>query len=485
MAGTLNSPKTPIGTPPVAAPAQALAADEGHPRRWKILAVLAAVAFMAQLDLFIVNIAVPAMSRSFPGASLGDLSWVLNAYAIVFAALLVPAGRLADHFGRRRFLLWGVVVFVAASVLCALAPSLGILIAGRVLQAIGAAMVVPTSLGLLLPAFARRQHGLVVGIWAGVAAVAASSGAPVGGLLVAVNWRWIFLVNVPIGIAVLVAGRVLLPEIRAEHGARLPDTFSIVAVFLAIAAVVFVTVEGGDLGWTSGSEIGLYVATAVLVAAAVWRSAVHPHAVIERTLFHSRAFTTASLALFVFFLGFASWLLVTVLFLEDAWGYSAIRAGLAIVPGPLMAAVFAVNSNRVAQAFGRHRVAVGGPLFFAAAALFWIFATSSHGGYWGGFFPGLIIGGTGAGLSQAPLFASASTLPADRATTGSAVLNMSRQVGSALGVALTVVLLAAAKPEALGLYHRVWWFIAATMIVASGISLIGGRVGPAAATATN
>src|ERR1700760_397883 len=446
-------------------------ADQGHPQRWRILAVLGAVAFMAQLDLFIVNIAVPAIGRSF-GGSLTGLSWVLNAYAIVFAALLVPAGRLADHFGRRRFLLWGVVVFAGASVLCALAPSLGILVAGRVLQAIGGAMVVPTSLGLLLPAFAQRQHGLVVGIWAGVAAVAASSGAPVGGLLVGIDWRWIFLVNVPIGVATVVAGWALLPEIRAERGARLPDPFSVVAVFLAIAAVVFVTIEGSTRGWTSGSEIGLYVVTAVLVAAAVWRSIVHPHAVIERTLFQSRAFTTASVALFIFFLGFASWLLVTVLFLEDAWGYSAVRAGLAIVPGPLMAAVFAVNSNRVAQIFGRHRVAVGGPLFFAAAALFWIFATSPHGGYWGGFFPGLIIGGTRAGLSQAPLFASASTLPADRATTGSAALNMSRQVGSALGVAITVVLLAAAKPEALGLYHRVWWFIAATMIAASATSLV-------------
>jgi EmrB/QacA subfamily drug resistance transporter len=484
VASTTNIPNTTSEVRPVPAPpvAEAPTSDQGHPRRWGILAVLAAVAFMAQLDLFIVNIAVPAMSRSFGGASLGDLSWVLNAYAIVFAALLVPAGRLADHFGRRRFLLWGVVVFTAASVLCALAPSLGVLVAGRVLQAAGAAMVVPTSLGLLLPAFAQRQHGLVVGVWAGVGAVAASSGAPVGGLLVGIDWRWIFLVNVPIGVATVIAGRILLPEIRAERGARLPDPFSVVAVFLAIAAVVFVTVEGGDRGWTSATEIGLYALAAVLVAAAVWRSIVHPHAVVERTLFRSRAFTTASVALFVFFLGFASWLLVTVLFLEDAWGWSAVRTGLAIVPGPLMAAVFAVNSNRVAQAFGRRRVAVGGPLFFAAAALFWIFATSAHGGYWAGFFPGLIIGGTGAGLSQAPLFASAGTLPPDRATTGSAVLNMSRQVGSALGVAITVVLLAVAKPEALGLYHRVWWFIAATMIAASAISLAGGRSRPAVVT---
>jgi MFS family permease len=197
-----------------ARPAPAVA-DQGHPNRWQILAVLAAVAFMAQLDLFIVNIAVPAIGRSF-GGSLGGLSWVLNAYAIVFAALLVPAGRLADHFGRRRFLLVGVAVFTLASAVCAVAPSLTILVAARALQAVGAALIVPTSLGLLYPSFPQRQHATVVGIWAGVAAVAGSSGPPVGGLLVGLNWRWIFLINVPIGVATLIGGWRLLPEVRAE-----------------------------------------------------------------------------------------------------------------------------------------------------------------------------------------------------------------------------------------------------------------------------
>jgi MFS family permease len=156
-------------------------ADEGHPRKWLILCVLAAVAFMAQLDLSIVNVAVPAMGRSFHGAGLTDVSWVLNGYAIVFGALLVPAGRLADHFGRRRFLLVGAVVFTAGSVLCAAAPSLDILVTGLVIQVAGAASIVPASLGLLLPTFPARQHNLVVGAWAGVAAVATSSGAPPGG----------------------------------------------------------------------------------------------------------------------------------------------------------------------------------------------------------------------------------------------------------------------------------------------------------------
>src|ERR1700748_2428977 len=210
-------------TVPAAAPAPI--ADQGHPKRWRILAVLGAVAFMAQLDLFIVNIAVPAIGRSF-GGSLTGLSWVLNAYAIVFAALRVPAGRLADHFGRRRFLLVGVAIFTLASAACAAAPSLGVLIAARAVQAAGAALIVPTSLGLLYPAFAKRQHGMVVGIWAGVGAVAASAGPPVGGLLVEASWRWIFLINVPIGVVTLLAGLKVLPEVRAVAGSRLPDWVS-------------------------------------------------------------------------------------------------------------------------------------------------------------------------------------------------------------------------------------------------------------------
>src|ERR1700690_4002665 len=216
--------------------------DQGHPNRWRILAVLAAVAFMAQLDLFIVNIAVPAIGRSF-GGSLSGLSWVLNAYAIIFAALLVPAGRLADHFGRRRFLLVGVAVFTLASAACAAAPTLGVLVAARAVQAVGAALIVPTSLGLLYPAFPKRQHAMVVGVWAGVAAVAGTAGPPVGGLLVGVNWRWIFLINVPIGVATLIAGRRILPEVRAAAGSRLPDWVSSVLLLASVTLLVLGTVQ--------------------------------------------------------------------------------------------------------------------------------------------------------------------------------------------------------------------------------------------------
>jgi MFS family permease len=324
----------------------------GHPQRWIVLGVLCAVAFMAQLDLFIVNVALPAIGRSFPGEDLSKLSWVLNAYAIVFAACLVPAGRLADHFGRRRCLLAGVALFTLASALCAGAPDLAMLVGARAVQAVGAAMIVPTSLGLLLPAFPQRQHSLVVGMWAGIAAIAASSGPPVGGLLVEASWRWVFIVNLPIGIATLLAGRAILPEVRAHPDAKLPDMAAALAVLLSITLLTLATVQGPSWGWTSGKEGLLAGGFVVALSVALRRIFSHPRPLVEPALFRSRSFSAAAVALVLFYMGFAAWLLGTVLFFENAWHYSTLRAGLAIAPGPVVAAVFALNSGRLSGILG-------------------------------------------------------------------------------------------------------------------------------------
>jgi EmrB/QacA subfamily drug resistance transporter len=433
-----------------------VAPGEGHPARWWILVVLAAVAFMAQLDLFIVNIALPTIGRSYGGAGLSGLSWILNGYAIVFAALLVPAGRLADHFGRRRFLLAGVLVFTVASAVCAAAPALGILVGARVVQAAGAALIVPTSLGLLYPAFARRQHAMVVGIWAGVAAVAGTAGPPVGGLLVGVDWRLIFLINVPIGVATLVAGRRVLPEVRAERGSRLPDGLSAVLLLAAVTLLVLATVQGPSWGWANPRTVALLAAAPTAVVLTVLRTLRHPHALIERGLFSSRPFTGATVALFVFYVGFAIFLLSVVLFLQGEWHYSAVKAGLAIAPGPATAAVFAVNAGRISARLGRTLPAMLGTACMAVSAGLWILATGPSPAYATSFLPGLLIAGVSAGLTQAPLFAAAGTLPPDRATTGSAVLNMARQVGSAIGVAVAVVILGTTSAHTVAEFHRAW-----------------------------
>ena len=184
-------------------------------RRTKVTLTVSVGVFMASLDLFIVNIAFPDIQREFTGVSLAGLSWVLNAYAITFAALLVPAGRWADRAGRKRGFLLGLGLFSLASAACAAAPSVDVLVVARVAQATGAAFLLPTSLGLLLPEFPPEKRGAAVGIWAAVGGVAAAAGPPIGGLLVQAGWRWVFIVNVPIGIAAFVAASRLL-----RRGAR-------------------------------------------------------------------------------------------------------------------------------------------------------------------------------------------------------------------------------------------------------------------------
>ncbi|HTU76005.1 MAG TPA: MFS transporter [Trebonia sp.] len=446
-------------------------AADGHPKRGLVLVVLCAVAFMAQFDLFVANIALPSIGQSFSGQGLGTLSWVLNAYAIVFAAFLVPAGRLADHFGRRRFLLAGLATFTIASAVCAVAPSLLVLIMARAVQALGAAMIVPTSLGLLLPAFPKRQHNLVVGIWAGVAAVAATSGPPVGGLLVEASWRWVFLVNVPIGLVTLAGGRLVLSEIRAAAGARLPDPVSVLTALAAITALTLGTVQGSAWGWASGREVLVAVVFLATAGVTVRRTLTHRSPLAEPDLFRSRPFTAAVIALLMFWLSFAAWLLGTVLFFQNAWHYSTLQAGLAIAPGPLAAAVFATSSGRLAAIFSPRALAVAGPLLFAAGPVSWLVAATATPDY-GAFLPGLIVAGMGSGLTQAPLLASVSTLPAHRATTGSAVLNMARQVGSALGVAIVVAIYASPSPHSLAAFRRGWVLGIIALLIASAASLL-------------
>lgn len=440
--------------------------------RWLVLAVLAAGAFMAQLDLFIVNIAVPSIAHSFSGASLSSMSWVVTGYAIVFATLLVPAGRLADHFGRRRVFLTGVVVFTAASVACACAPVLWVAIAGRVMQGMGAAMMVPASLGLLWPLFEQREHNRVVGTWAGVAAVAASMGPTLGGLLIGIDWRWIFLINLPIGVATFVAGLAILPEVRIPGSSGAVDPVSVLTLLLAVSLLALVTVEGGRWGWLSTNTLaGLGVGVAAAMAT-VWLARTHPRAIIEASLFGMRPFAASSVGLFFFFLSHAAWMLINVLFLQGIWHYSPLRCGLAVAPGPITAAVFATISGRIADRVGRRATATIGCLAFAVGGASCAWSIPAGHSYLVGFVPGMVLAGVGSGCTQAPLFAAASELPAHRATTGSAVLNMSRQIGSAFGVAVLISLLDAGS-AGLAAYQRGWLFIGVCCALAAAVVFFG------------
>jgi MFS family permease len=229
-----------------------------------ILTVLSLASFMASLDLFIVNVVFDQIGASFRAASIGELSWVLNAYAILYAALLVPLGRLADKVGRKRTFLLGLAVFTLASVLCAVAPGLWWLVAFRVLQAAGAAALTPTSLGLLLAAVPPAKRLAYVRIWSAVAGLAAAAGPVFGGLLVAASWRWVFLVNLPIGIVALIAARRTVPDSRDAAVSKIPDVLGSGLLTIGIGALALGIVKGGDWGWGSGRTVGSFVVAATV-----------------------------------------------------------------------------------------------------------------------------------------------------------------------------------------------------------------------------
>ena len=410
-------------------------------RPWRVLLVVSVAVFLASLDLFIVNVAFPDLVAHFESTEMGDLSWVLNGYTIVFAALLVPAGRLADRVGRKRAFLAGVLLFVGASALCAAAPSVEFLVAARVVQAVGAAVLLPTSLAFVLREFPADRRAAAIGVWAAVGGVAAALGPPLGGLLVEVSWRWIFLVNVPVGLAAVAYGAVLLRESR-DPDASWPDALGTIALAAGVAALSLGLVKGPDWGWADGRVVGAFGSSVVLLAGFVARSARHPSPVVELHLLRVRSFAGANAGALFFFAGFAAMLLGSSLFLTQVWDYSVLRAGLALAPGPAMAALFSVPASVLAARVGPGPVAAAGGLLFAAGGVWFLARLGSEPAYAADFLPAFLVGGAGVGLSISPLSAAAAaSLPPARFATGTGVFGMSRQLGSVLGVAILVAVI--------------------------------------------
>jgi EmrB/QacA subfamily drug resistance transporter len=445
-------------------------------RKWQISLIVCVGVFMASLDLFIVNIAFPSIAAHFGGASLGSLSWILSGYAIVFAALLVPAGRWADAFGRKRAFLLGLALFVVASAACALAPSVGLLVAARLLQAAGGALMLPTSLGLMLPEFAPSERPAAIGLWAATGGIAAAAGPPLGGLLVQADWRLVFLVNVPVGLLGLALGARTLRERRESDAAR-PDVVGALALVVAIGALVVAIVKGQDWGWGSAAIVGLVALTLALLPAIWWRCKHHPSPIVEPAMLGVRSFRLAVTASVLFFAAFGAMLLTGVLFLTAVWHEDALSAGLMLFPGPAMAALFSVPSARLGARVGFRIPGVAGALLFAAGSVWYITQAGDAHAYASEFLPGMAIGGAGVGLMIPTLTAAgASSLPPQRFATGAAVLTMGRQIGAALGVAVLVAVLGNAAHTVAD--FRSAWLITVAGALAAGATL--AALGPPA-----
>ena len=433
-------------------------------RGWKVLLVTSAGVYLVSLDVTIVNIAFRDLNADFAEASPNLLSWVLSGYNIAFAASLLTAGRMADRFGRRRAFFTGLAIFTTASALCGAAPGPYWLIAARVAQAVGGALIIPSSLALILPEFPPERRSAAIGIWGAVGAVAAATGPSLGGFLVdAVGWRAVFYVNMPICLLAFLFGRRILVESKDPTAGGVPDVLGAALGTLGVGALTLSIVQGGEWGYGDPRTVAAYLVAAVALPAFVLRCNRSSNPVLDLGLLRQRFFAVANTAGFLFSIGFFAMLFVNVQFLTGVWGYSVIGAGLALTPGPLFAAVVAGPAGRLADRYGHRVVAGPGAVLFAAGILGYVLFLDREPNYWGVFFPGNAVVGTGIGFTISTLgSASSAFLPPSRFAMGSAFNATARQIGAALGIAMVVAVLG--SPSAGGTdvaFDRAWGILAA------------------------
>lgn len=469
-------------------------------RRGLAIATACAGGFLAFLDTTIVNTAFPGIASSFPGSSATDLAWVLDAYFIAVAALLVPAGGIADRIGRRRVFLGGIVAFTAASAACAAAPGLELLIAARAVQGAGAAVVMAVSLALILPEYPTAQRASAVAVWGASAALAAASGPPLGGALVELDWRWVFVVNIPIGALVLLAGRAAFDEQRDARMTGLPDLLGAALIMAGLGTLSLAILEGGTWGWTSPWVLGAFALSALVLAAAAHRCRTHPRPVLDPALLRIASFARANVGIVLLGMAFFSTILANVLFLVGVWGYSVAVAGLAVVPGAIATAAVAVPAGRVAERFGHGAVIVPGCILYVAGMAI-VRGAGADPAFLATWLPAMVLNGAGLGLAFPALAAAAlRDVPEEHFGAASAVTSATRQLGGVLG---TAVLFAVGTPITLAAAEDAYvvstlWALGAGVVAATlhgrvlnlglGAMVLTGALvlaGPAAAQTTD
>lgn len=446
-------------------------------------------AFMSSLDLFVVNVAFDEIGRDLGvgapgGPTAADLSWVLNAYAVTFAALLVPLGRLADRYGRKQMFVGGLALFVVASVACAVSPGVWTLVAFRVLQAAGAAAMTPTSLGILMGALPPERRVGAVRLWAATGALAAAFGPTVGGVLTQVSWHWVFLINLPIGLVLLWLAVTVVHDVRTEDDAVRPDLAGAVVFAAAVGLLALGLTKSNDWGWSDPRTVGSLV-VAVALGVVFWvQSRRHPSPVISPALLRVRSFRFANLAMLAFNVAFAAQLLVGILWLQQIWGYSSLRTGFAVAVGPVMVPITAALSHRFLPDVTPARLVAAGSVVCAVGNVWLLSVMGADPAFVSAYLPGWVLGGIGVGLALPNLIAGGTRdLAPDQSATGSAVVTMSRQIGFVIGVSLLFALVGSAQGlEAREGFVATWWVAAGALLVAAVLALGMTHRAPQAAT---
>jgi EmrB/QacA subfamily drug resistance transporter len=433
----------------------------------KIFAVACVGIAMPNLDLFSVNIALPRIAGEFKGVPLEELSWILNAYAIAFASLLLFFGRLAEGYRRDRSFMLGIGIFTIAAAASALATGVWELVVYRVVAAAGAALMTPTSIGLILATFPSDQRAAAVRGWAGIGGFAAAMGPLVGGALVSIDWRWVFMANAIFGASALLIGWRHLPNVPGHEVTR-PSVLAAMLVTTGIAALIFAIIKINAWGWNSPGVMLSAFASAALLSLFALHSIKSINPLVDPALFKIRPFTGASLAMIPYSVSFGAMLFSISVWGQSAWGWSALQAGLAVIPGPLMVPLTSkFLTEKLIDRMGVAYPVSLGILLIIAGLLVW-FTMIGTDPILAVVIAGMILNGIGVGLVFPALMGVAThALPPASFATGSGVINMLRQACIAVGVAIFVAIVGTptSLQQRLDAFHLGWLLMAVITVL--------------------
>ena len=451
----------------------ALAIFSEERRKWWTLAAVSFGLFMIMLDNTVVNVALPSVQKDL-GVGLSELQWIVTGYALSFAALMLIGGKLADAYGRRLIFVIGIVVFTAASLWCGLAASGDMLIAARVVQGAGAALMNPATLSIIAATFAAKERGMAIGIWAGVSALALAIGPLVGGLLTEhLSWHWIFFVNVPVGVLAIAASYLFITESKDETHTSL-DMPGLGTSALGLFALTYGLIEANTYGWSSARIVGSFVIAAVSLVSFVVIERRRRAPMLDLSLFRSGTYAGANIAMLLVALAMFGVFFFVSLYMQNVLGYSAVQAGAAFLPLTVLIILIAPIAGKASDRFGsRWLMTIG--MVLLGVQLLYLSQLGINSNFWD-LLPGFLVGGLGMALTMTPTAAAATrAVPVHKSGVGSAVLNAMRQVGGSVGIALMGAIVAATASGRPGIEGFMAGFERA-LVVAALIAFAGSIV---------
>ncbi|ADI30432.1 DHA2 family efflux MFS transporter permease subunit [Methylotenera versatilis] len=414
------------------------------PSAWRVFAIASIAIFMASLDSTILYAGFNNILQSFPNSKASDLSWAMSGYSIVYAAMMIPAGGIADKYGRKKMFMLGTLLFISASFACGVSPSVFWLIVARVFQSIGACLLSPAALALVLEAFPKEKRMIAMGAWGAVGALAAALGPGIGSYIIDVGgWEWAFFINIPIGLFCIWQSATILHESVQPRDKMRLDLLGMLQLILGVGAIAYGIVEMKSADWSQAELVGIIVLGLVIILSYIPWAKYNPEPLFDLGLFKNKTFLFSNLAGIAFGIAFSIMFFSFFFWMKNIWHFSQSLAGAAIMPGPLVVVPTAILSGKIASKIGHRPLLITGAITYALSGLWFLLVPDASPNYARDWLPGLLLSGMSVGLVMPSLSAAAVFgLPPKDYAVGSAINQAMRQIGTVIGVSITVLFLA-------------------------------------------